>query len=63
MNQISGPFSIGKGLDNLLSGLGCIRMIRHIEVHQSASMMLQHDEHEQHFHGDGRHSEKSMDTV
>jgi hypothetical protein len=41
--------SIGESLHNLLSGPGCGRMIRHIEVQHPTLMMFQHDEHEQHF--------------
>ena len=57
-NHVSGRLSIGESLHNLLSGPGCGRMIRHIEVQHPTPMMFQHDEHEQHFHGDRRDGEK-----
>src|SRR3954454_16851446 len=48
-NRVSGRLSIGERFYNLLSGPGCSRMIRHVEVQHLVPMMFPHDEHEQHF--------------
>src|SRR6266540_632165 len=50
--KIAGCILIDEGLHDLLRRPGGGRMLGNVEVQHLATAMLEHDEHEQHLHGD-----------
>lgn len=57
-NEIRRRIPIGESLDDCLGCPGRSVMLGHIEVEHLSTTMFQHDEHEQHPHGDRRHREE-----
>ena len=56
--EIARRIPIGEGLDDLLGGPDRGGMFGHIEMQHLPTTVFQHDEHEQHLHGQRRHGEE-----